>query len=184
MGKRQTKIRFFTIADYNEEQTWLEEQHKNGLKLVKVTAPCFFTFEECVPEEVSYRLEFNKGKVTDDYLQMYEDYGWEYIGECMNWSYFRKPVVESAVEGENEIFSDDESRLNMIDRIVHTRLIPVIAALITVISINMRSMLEESGVWYGSARGVVNIVLIAILVVDICLVSHCLRKFRKLKKDL
>ena len=80
MGKRQTKIRFFTIADYNEEQTWLEEQHENGWKLVKVAAPCFFTFEECVPEEVSYRLEFNKGKVTDDYLQMYEDYGWEYIG--------------------------------------------------------------------------------------------------------
>ena len=53
MGKRQTKIRFFTIADYNEEQTWLEEQHENGWKLVKVTAPCFFTFEECVPEEVS-----------------------------------------------------------------------------------------------------------------------------------
>lgn len=184
MGKRQTKIRFFTIADYNEEQTWLEEQHKNGWKLVKVTAPCFFTFEECVPEEVSYRLEFNKGKVTDDYLQMYEDYGWEYIAECMNWSYFRKPVVESAVEGENEIFSDDESRLNMIDRIVHTRLMPVIVALITVIFLNIRSMLEESDVWYSSARGVVNIILIAILAADICLVSHCFRKFRKLKKNL
>ena len=60
MGKRQTKIRFFTIADYNEEQTWLEEQHENGWKLVKVTAPCFFTFEECVPEEVSYRLELTR----------------------------------------------------------------------------------------------------------------------------
>ena len=184
MGKRQTKIRFFTIADYNEEQTWLEEQHKNGWKLVKVTAPCFFTFEECGAEAVSYRLEFNQTKVTDDYLQMYEDYGWEYIGECMNWSYFRKSVVEDTVEGENEIFSDDESRLNMIDRIVHTRLIPVIVALIPVIFLNIRSMLEESDVWYSSARGVANIVLIAILTADICLVSHCLRKFRKLKKNL
>ena len=184
MGNRQTKIRFFTIADYNEEQTWLEEQHKSGWKLVKVTVPCFFTFEECGAEEVSYRLEFNQTKVTDDYLQMYEDYGWEYIGGCMNWSYFRKPVVEGTVEGENEIFSDDESRLNMIDRIVHTRLIPIIVALIMVIFLNIRSMLEEADVWYSSARGVVNIVLIAILTADICLVSHCLRKFRKLKKDL
>ena len=107
MGKRQTKIRFFTIADYNEEQAWLEEQHENGWKLVKVTAPCFFTFEECVPEEVSYRLEFNQTKATDDYLQMYEDYGWEYIGGCINWSYFRKPVADSTAERENEIFSDD-----------------------------------------------------------------------------
>lgn len=184
MGNRQTKIRFFTIADYNEEQSWLEEQHKNGLRLVKITAPCFFTFEECGSEEVSYRLEFNQTKVSDDYLQMYEDYGWEYIGECMNWRYFRKPVVEGTVEGENEIFSDDESRLNMIDRIVHTRLIPIIAALIPVIFLNIRSMLEEHGVWYDSARGVVNIVLIAILAADICLVLYCLRKFRKLKKNL
>ncbi len=44
----------------------------------------------------------------------------------MNWRYFRKPVVESTVEGEMSYSLDDESRLNMIDRIVHTRLIPVL----------------------------------------------------------
>ncbi len=38
-----------------------------------------FTFEECVPEDVSVQARINQTKATDDYLQMYEDYGWEYI---------------------------------------------------------------------------------------------------------
>lgn len=30
MAKTITKFRIFTIADYIEEQKWLEEQHKKG----------------------------------------------------------------------------------------------------------------------------------------------------------
>ena len=30
MGKRTTKVRVFTIADYIEEQQWLEQQHRRG----------------------------------------------------------------------------------------------------------------------------------------------------------
>ena len=43
---RKTKIRFFTIADYEDEELWLRRQHQNGWKLVKMTSPCFYTFEE------------------------------------------------------------------------------------------------------------------------------------------
>ena len=55
---RKTLVRFFTIADYEEEELWLRKQHRNGLKLVKMTPPFFFTFEECTPEDVIYRLDY------------------------------------------------------------------------------------------------------------------------------
>ncbi len=51
MGKRTTKVRVFTIADYIEEQQWLEQQHRRGWRLVKVVPPCFFVLEACEPEE-------------------------------------------------------------------------------------------------------------------------------------
>ena len=35
MNDRKTLVRFFTIADYEEEEIWLREQHKNGWKLVR-----------------------------------------------------------------------------------------------------------------------------------------------------
>lgn len=30
MPETKAMIRFFTIADYEEEEIWLHEQHKNG----------------------------------------------------------------------------------------------------------------------------------------------------------
>ena len=36
MPETKTMIRFFTIADYEEEEIWLHEQHKNGWKLHKM----------------------------------------------------------------------------------------------------------------------------------------------------
>ena len=52
MDSKKTLIRFFTIADYEEEEIWLHNQHKNGWKLVKMILPCFYIFERCTPAEV------------------------------------------------------------------------------------------------------------------------------------
>ena len=45
MPETKTMIRFFTIADYEEEEIWLHEQHKNGWKLHKMIPPCLYIFE-------------------------------------------------------------------------------------------------------------------------------------------
>lgn len=58
MNDRKTVIRFFTIADYEEEEVWLHDQHKNGWKFLKMIPPCFYIFEKCVPDDVVYRLDY------------------------------------------------------------------------------------------------------------------------------
>jgi hypothetical protein len=70
MSDRKTLVRFFTIADYEEEEIWLREQHKNGWKLVKTDVPCFYIFESYAPEDVVYRLNFKKNREDRDYLQI------------------------------------------------------------------------------------------------------------------
>ena len=40
---RKTRIRFFTIADFVEEEKWLRDQHRNGWKILKMTFPCFYS---------------------------------------------------------------------------------------------------------------------------------------------
>ena len=89
---RKTFVHFFTIADYEEEEIWLREQHKDGWKLVKMIPPCFYTFEECVPEDVIYRLDYRNSEQTEEYMQMVGDFGWEYCSKCFGWLYFRKPA--------------------------------------------------------------------------------------------
>lgn len=121
----EMKIRVFTISDYEEEEKWLREQHKKGLRLVKMTAPCFYYFEECAPEDVVYRLDYKNGKEDSSYKQMFEDYGWEYFEDSMGWLYFRKPASKMESEEESEIFSDAESKLSMIEHIFKTRMLPL-----------------------------------------------------------
>ena len=46
MNNKKTVIRFFTIADYEDEEIWLHNQHMSGWKLVKMIPPCFYIFEK------------------------------------------------------------------------------------------------------------------------------------------
>lgn len=133
MANYKTKIRYFTIADYEEEQAWLEDQHKQGWKLKKITPPCFFTFEEVGPKEVVYQLDYKNEKVTGEYLQMFRDYGWEYSGSCMGWNYFWKAKSQVESSSELEIFSDSESKLDMVNHIFKTRMLPLVVVFCTIL---------------------------------------------------
>lgn len=119
------KMRLFTIADFKEEEEWLEEMHRSGWKLIGMTPPCFFYFARCRPEEVVYQLDFRNRRegYGSAYVQMFRDCGWEYVDSCMSFHYFRKP--SALMEGEEEIFSDDVSRADLLGRIWKWRMMPV-----------------------------------------------------------
>ena len=82
MSETKVKIRFYTIADFNEEEIWLRKEHQSGWKLVKMVPPCFYHFEKCQPEDVIYRLDFKNNGENADYMQMMKDYNWEYFEHC------------------------------------------------------------------------------------------------------
>ncbi len=126
MTETKTMVRFFTIADFEEEEAWLREQHNMGWKLAKATLPCFYTFDRCEPEDVIYRLDFKNGEEDGDYYQMFRDYGWEYFEHMAGWLYFRKPAAEVETEAEGEIFSDGLSKVEMVKKIVYSRMLPLL----------------------------------------------------------
>lgn len=133
MRDTKRKIAFFTVPEYEREQKWLEKQHKSGWKLIKATVPFFYKFKKCEPEEVVYQLDYNEEglKHKDEYVQMFKDCGWEYITEMMGYSYFRKPV--SQMNEKEEIFSDDDSKMDMIGRVFKGRMIPLFAIFFLII---------------------------------------------------
>ena len=129
MRKKWKKtVKFFSVAEYEQEQEYLREQHKKGWKLVEVSGLCCFTFESCEPEDVVYQLDYNadRKKGMSEYIQMYQDCGWDYICDYVGYSYFRKPVA--AMQEEEEIFNDNSSKLDMIDRVFKRRMIPLLVA--------------------------------------------------------
>ena len=128
MTETKKIIKIFTIADYMEEEAWLRQQSQKGWKFVKNTNPITYLFEKSKAEDVIYQLEYKNEAVTRDYLQLYQDYGWEYCGTYIGWNYFRKAAKLVEHAGENQIFSDRESKLNMISHIIKTRMLPLLRA--------------------------------------------------------
>ncbi len=126
MAKRRKEFKWFTIVEYEKEQEYLREMHKHGWKFLLVTGLGMYHFEECEPADVVYQLDYNKEGLAhkDEYVQMFEDCGWEYMQDFWGFSYFRKPV---GIMNEDEgIFCDDESRLQLLERIFKGRLTPLL----------------------------------------------------------
>lgn len=162
MPETKTMIRFFTIADYEEEEIWLHEQHKNGWKLHKMIPPCLYIFEKCTPEDVIYRLVTKTARKTPIYFQLFTDYGWEYIGRCVGWLYFRKPASVQNTEQDGELFSDNESKIDLIRHIMKTRMLPLLVIFICSIAFT--------------------VLFTAMMLLYVSLLTYCGLKLRKLMK--
>ena len=130
MKETKTCFRFFSIMDYEKEADFLRKMHKKGWKFVKVSLGGFYGFEACEPEDVVYQLDYNPDGVKhqNEYLQMFKDCGWEYLQDFAGYSYFRKPVSE--MDGDESIFCDDESRLDMATRVIRGKGIPLLVILL------------------------------------------------------
>lgn len=120
------ELKFFSIWGYEKEQEYLRTMHKRGWKLVGITGIGVYHFEKCEPQDVIYQLDYNKEGLEhkEEYVKMFEDCGWEYLQDYVGYSYFRKPASETA--GSEEIFCDDSSRLQMMDRIFKGRVLPLV----------------------------------------------------------
>ena len=104
----------------------MRDQHKAGWKFIKVTGLGVYHFEKCRPEDVVYQLDYNQDglKNKQEYIQMFADCGWEYIQDYVDYSYFRKPAAD--MKSDEEIFSDESSRLAMMGRVYKGRLLPLL----------------------------------------------------------
>lgn len=123
---------FFAWQDEKEEK-WLRQMARDeGLHLVSATLPWFYAFRQGERADYAYRLDFQTVPKGDraHYLQLFEDAGWEHVGEMNNWHYFRKPVVGGEVP---EILTDPDSKAMKYRRVlaIHVIVLSMTTVLIT-----------------------------------------------------
>lgn len=126
MSSQKREFKIFTIAEYEQEQEYLRSQHNKGWKLVHVTFPGIYLFEACESEDVVYQLDYHKEGLgaQDSYVQIFKDCGWEYLFDFMGYSYVRKS--RASMQGHEEIFCDEASRIDFIARVFKGRMVPLI----------------------------------------------------------
>ena len=134
--EKKVVYRIATIADYDREAFYLRKMHAEGWKLKEVSYSSLvvavkYTFEKCQPEQVSYQLDFYPMEKSErsSYLQLFKDCGWEHITDFNSFSYFRKAHSEIESAAEFEIYNDTTNKLDMVNRILRLRLVPVLLLL-------------------------------------------------------
>ena len=162
--KEKRVWRFFSIAQQAEEEAFLREMHKAGWKLRRVSGVCVYHFARCAPEDVVYQLDYNPEGLREGegYRQVFRDCGWEFVQGYMDYAYFRKPAAAMRGE-EEEIFSDDASRLQMLRHVFRWRVIPLgLLLLLALVPLYVGALCDRA---YGIAAGLGVLLLFCVYVV-------------------
>jgi cation transport ATPase len=173
----KTCFRLFSITGYEAEEQWIHEMFLKGWKLVNVRFQCIYTFEETEPADMAVRLEYSDVPLDSrpDYEVMLRDYGWECLHTGAGWSYFARSMDSDPAN--NELFTDDASRLAMIRTIFRRRYMALFLLLVFLVVPGVVTSSAEDGL---SASLVAWMILAAIYVLALV---HCGLGFRKLLKE-
>ncbi len=112
-----SKFKWFWAWQDEVEEAWLGQMSKKGLHLSSASLLGIYTFILDEPRDYVYRLDFRKvpKKEKQEYLQLFKDAGWEFIGEMSSWQYFRKEAETGEV---SDIFTDVESKMDKYKRVL------------------------------------------------------------------
>jgi hypothetical protein len=173
--KSLTKFKWFWAWQDEKEEAWLAEEAREGLHLQDVSPFGFYHFQEGQPGDYVYRLDFQSLKARDreSYLQLFEDAGWEHIGDMGGWVYFRHKVSSAELP---EIYSDLESKVGKYQRVLG---VLVILLPIMVILLPDAYKVDSLG---GLASVVVAVLSAVLLLLFSYAVIMLIRRINQLKK--
>ena len=107
------------------------------------------------------------------YVQLFQDCGWEYLFEFAGYSYFRKPAEEA--QGDESIFCDDESRLEMVRRVFYGRMLPVLLIFICLILPQFADAVGQDEI--ASPFFILILILLALFLLVFCQFAWQYRRF-------
>lgn len=184
MERRSIRTTFF-ISEFEEEEKWLECMQKQGWKFVK-TDNKYYEFEKCPEEDCVYRLDFKADGLPEaEYLQLFEDCGWEFVQHWKHWFYFRKKRT-----GEKEdysIFSDRESKIELCKRVLKGRLLRrvLLPTLIAVGAYCCALFLLDGASVNPAVRSVLSGLCMVLFALGLSYISiHEIGEFKKIKKRI
>ena len=119
-----------------------------GYHLSSIGLPGFYEFTLGKPVSYVYRMDYQLFHKKDrtEYLQLFKDAGWEYLGEMSAWQYFRKEAVPGAL---TEIYTDADSKIAKNKRII--TYMSIFCLILAVLAVNIPGgiLKNESYPWWS-----------------------------------
>ena len=171
-----TKFKWFWAWQDEAEEDWLEKMSRTGYHLSSVGLPGFYTFSAAEPRNYVYRLDYRifRKKDKGEYLQLFQDAGWEHIGEMSAWQYFRKEVKSTET---NEIFTDVESKIAKYKRVL--TYLGFFYFILIMLIFMQRTLSEDYYPWWGNIPQVIIFVVLLLFTYAIIRLAIRIRQLRK-----
>jgi hypothetical protein len=170
-----TKFRWFWAWQDEAEENWLAKMSQRGYHLSSVGVPGFYTFSVADPRNYVYRLDYQMFRKKDkaEYLQLFQDAGWEHIGEMSAWQYFRKEAQPTETA---EIFTDVESKIAKYKRVL--TYMGFFYFILMMLIFTQRTLHEDSYPWWGSIPQVIIFVVLLLFTYAIIKLLIRIRQLR------
>lgn len=152
---RHTVKKWFWAWDFQKEEQWLQQMAAKGLALVSVGF-ARYEFEDTQGGEYDVCLQLLEQNIKHPesvkYIEFLEQTGAEHVGTYGRWIFVRK----KRAEGGLQLFSDYQSRVKQLSRIIGM-IVPVSVANILIGISNISLLFTLSG--DANAVGLINLLL-------------------------
>ena len=183
--------RFYTIAEYEQEEQWINEMAKEGWNLTAVGL-CRYIFRRGTPGEYIYKLDIVERTASDEVRESYFNFLSEcdirIVGEYKDWLYLQK----KAADGPLDMKDDTYAKLRTVNKVysfaVRTlcRLLTAFAAiiLINVVCGAIASSFSVSEFCHGITFGVSTSAVVVLALIWVPILRKLRRKVNKLIDEI
>ncbi|MBR5820623.1 MAG: DUF2812 domain-containing protein [Alistipes sp.] len=115
-GDMKRVWRFYTIAEYEQEEQWLNEMAREGWNLTAVGL-CRYIFRRGTPGEYIYKLDIVERTASDEVKESYFNFLSEcnirIVGELKDWLFLQK----RAADGPFDMKDDTYAKLRQVNKV-------------------------------------------------------------------
>jgi len=170
--KTVRKFKWFWAWQDEAEEDWLREMSNQGWHLSQIVFPTVYQFNAGDAQDYVYRLDYRSHWKMEkaDYLQLFQDAGWEYLQEMAGWHYFRK----LARQGEElEIYTDAESKIEK-----YQRLLAFLGILALPLFLSLINLSDPPYDWFSPIR----VIILLIFMLYVYALVRILLRINQLKR--
>ena len=194
MEKKEIKKlwRFYTVADYEKEEAFLNEMARAGWNLSAVGF-CRYIFRRGIPGEYIYKLDMvertESDEVKESYFNFLTDCGIRVVGEFKEWIYLQKRAADGPFDTKNDTYA----KLRQLNK-VYSFSIRTLSGLLRIFAIiiilcGFLNKLAAGNMWLsdfseGSMLGIGISSVIALAIVWVPIITKLRRKVNKLIDEI
>lgn len=161
----EAHMNLWFVWNYGKEEERLDQRSKQGLHLAK-PGLVRSKYQRSLDARYVYRLDYQPQLRTQDakteYLILYSEAGWEHLGECTGWHYFRQPWSP----GRKPALYTDKESLHQFYRRIRNALVFVLLMEVAGFMLNISVLTLEA------SRRPETLFVLSILVMTILLLGY------------